>query len=103
MGEAPDAALEAAKWVEKVRVNPGNYADKKKFEVREYTDEQYAEELERIREHETMCTLPVAVITAAGKQVSEEALGAGADLFLAKPIKLVDLLHPVRTLLRLKD
>ncbi|MDP0492076.1 MAG: (E)-4-hydroxy-3-methylbut-2-enyl-diphosphate synthase [Verrucomicrobiota bacterium JB023] len=46
----PDAALEAAKWVEKVRVNPGNYADKKKFEVREYTDEQYAEELERIRE-----------------------------------------------------
>jgi (E)-4-hydroxy-3-methylbut-2-enyl-diphosphate synthase len=46
----PDAALEAAKWVEKVRVNPGNYADKKKFEVREYSDAQYAEELERIRE-----------------------------------------------------
>jgi (E)-4-hydroxy-3-methylbut-2-enyl-diphosphate synthase len=46
----PDAALEAAKWVEKVRVNPGNYADKKKFEIREYSDEQYAEELERIRE-----------------------------------------------------
>ena len=32
----PDAALEAARWVEKVRVNPGNYADKKKFQVREY-------------------------------------------------------------------
>jgi (E)-4-hydroxy-3-methylbut-2-enyl-diphosphate synthase len=46
----PDAALEAAKWVEKVRVNPGNYADKKKFEVREYTDAQYEEELGRIRE-----------------------------------------------------
>ena len=46
----PDAALEAAKWVEKIRVNPGNYADKKKFEIREYTDEQYVEELERIRE-----------------------------------------------------
>ncbi len=46
----PDAAFEAAKWVEKVRVNPGNYADKKKFEIREYTDEQYAEELLRIRE-----------------------------------------------------
>lgn len=45
----PDAAFEAAKWVEKIRVNPGNYADKKKFEVREYSDEQYAEELERIR------------------------------------------------------
>ena len=46
----PDAAFEAAKWVEKVRVNPGNYADKKKFEVREYTEEQYLEELDRIRE-----------------------------------------------------
>ena len=46
----PDAALEAAKWVEKVRVNPGNFVDKKKFDVREYTDAQYAEELERIEE-----------------------------------------------------
>jgi len=46
----PDAAMEAARWVEKVRVNPGNYADKKKFQVREYTDAQYAEELERIEE-----------------------------------------------------
>ena len=46
----PDAALEAAKWVEKVRINPGNYADSKKFKIIEYTDEQYAAELERIRE-----------------------------------------------------
>jgi (E)-4-hydroxy-3-methylbut-2-enyl-diphosphate synthase len=46
----PEAALESAKWVEKVRVNPGNYADSKKFAVREYTDEQYAEEIGRIRE-----------------------------------------------------
>jgi (E)-4-hydroxy-3-methylbut-2-enyl-diphosphate synthase len=53
----PDAALEAAKWVEKVRVNPGNYADKKKFEVREYSDAQYAEELERIREEFTPLVL----------------------------------------------
>lgn len=45
----PDAAMEAARWVEKVRVNPGNYADKKKFQVREYTEAEYAEELERIR------------------------------------------------------
>ena len=45
----PDAALEAAKWVDKVRVNPGNYADKKKFEVREYSDAEYEEELDRIR------------------------------------------------------
>ena len=41
----PDAAMEAVKWVEKVRVNPGNYADKKKFAVKEYTDDQYAEEV----------------------------------------------------------
>lgn len=46
----PDAAFEAAKWVEKIRVNPGNYADKKKFEVREYSDDQYEEELLRIRD-----------------------------------------------------
>lgn len=45
----PDAAMEAAKWVEKIRVNPGNYADKKKFEIREYSDAEYEEELERIR------------------------------------------------------
>jgi len=45
----PDAALEAAKWVEKIRINPGNFVDKKKFEIREYSDAQYDEELERIR------------------------------------------------------
>ena len=44
----PDAAMEAVKWCEMVRVNPGNYADSKKFDVREYTDEQYADELARI-------------------------------------------------------
>jgi (E)-4-hydroxy-3-methylbut-2-enyl-diphosphate synthase len=46
----PNAAELAAKIVEKVRINPGNYADKKKFEVIEYTDASYQEELERIRE-----------------------------------------------------
>lgn len=46
----PNAAEIAAKIVEKVRINPGNYADKKKFEVIEYTDESYQEELDRIRE-----------------------------------------------------
>ena len=45
----PEAAMEAAKWVDKVRINPGNYADSKKFVIREYTDEQYAAELNRIR------------------------------------------------------
>ena len=46
----PEAALEAAKWVEKVRINPGNYADSKKFKIVEYTDQEYAAELDRIRE-----------------------------------------------------
>ena len=46
----PEAAMEAAKWVDKVRINPGNYADSKKFVIREYTDEQYSGELNRIRE-----------------------------------------------------
>ena len=46
----PNAAEIAATIVEKVRVNPGNYADKKKFEELEYTDESYTSELERIRE-----------------------------------------------------
>jgi len=46
----PEAAMEAAKWVEKVRINPGNYADSKKFAVREYTDDEYTAEIGRIRE-----------------------------------------------------
>lgn len=46
----PEAAMEAAKWVEMVRVNPGNYTDSKKFAIKEYTDEQYGAELERIAE-----------------------------------------------------
>ena len=46
----PNAAEIAAGIVEKVRINPGNYADKKKFEVIEYTDESYQEELNRIRQ-----------------------------------------------------
>src|ERR1700716_127652 len=49
----PDAAMEAAKWVDKVRINPGNYADSKKFVIREYSDEQYAAELNRIHERFT--------------------------------------------------
>ncbi len=46
----PNAAELAARIVEKVRVNPGNYADKKRFEVIDYTDQSYQEELSRIRE-----------------------------------------------------
>ena len=53
----PNAALRAADFVEKIRINPGNYADKKKFINHEYTDESYAEELERIREKFTPLVL----------------------------------------------
>jgi (E)-4-hydroxy-3-methylbut-2-enyl-diphosphate synthase len=46
----PNAAMEAVEHVEKVRVNPGNYADKKKFAVREYTDADYETELQRLHD-----------------------------------------------------
>lgn len=46
----PNAAMIAADVVEKIRINPGNYADKKKFEVREYDDAQYEAEIERVHE-----------------------------------------------------
>ena len=53
----PNAAEIAAKYVEKVRVNPGNYADKKKFETLEYTDDSYSVELIRIEEKFTPLVL----------------------------------------------
>jgi (E)-4-hydroxy-3-methylbut-2-enyl-diphosphate synthase len=46
----PNAAMKAAEFVENVRINPGNYADRKKFIVREYTDAEYEAELERIHD-----------------------------------------------------
>ena len=46
----PSAAMEAVNHVDKVRINPGNYADNKKFAVKEYTDSDYAQELERLHE-----------------------------------------------------
>lgn len=53
----PNAAEIAARIIEKVRVNPGNYVDKKKFEQIEYTDAEYVEEIERIRERFTPLVL----------------------------------------------
>ena len=49
----PNAAEIAARLIEKVRVNPGNYVDKKKFDVIDYTDAEYAAEIDRIRERFT--------------------------------------------------
>jgi len=46
----PNAAETAARFVEKVRINPGNYIDRKKFESIDYTDADYAEEVDRIRD-----------------------------------------------------
>jgi (E)-4-hydroxy-3-methylbut-2-enyl-diphosphate synthase len=53
----PEAAMEAAEHVEKVRVNPGNFADSKAFKVKEYTDAQYDEELARLEERFTPLVL----------------------------------------------
>ena len=46
----PQAAMEAVEHVEKVRVNPGNYADKKRFAVRDYSDADYGRELQRLHD-----------------------------------------------------
>ncbi|QSR83800.1 (E)-4-hydroxy-3-methylbut-2-enyl-diphosphate synthase [Methylacidimicrobium sp. B4] len=46
----PEAAMEAAQWVDKVRINPGNYADRKKFVVRSYTDAEYASAVEQLED-----------------------------------------------------
>lgn len=53
----PNAAFRAADFVEKIRINPGNFADRKRFDHHEYTDESYAAELERIREKFTPLVL----------------------------------------------
>ena len=53
----PEAAMEAANWVEKVRINPGNFCDSKAFKIVEYTDAQYNEELERIEQRFTPLVL----------------------------------------------
>jgi len=47
----PKLAINVCEFVEKVRINPGNFVDRKKFEIREYTDAQYQEELERVEEN----------------------------------------------------
>ncbi len=53
----PDAAMVAADFVEKVRINPGNFVDGKAFKVREYTDEQYQDEIKRIEDKFTPLVL----------------------------------------------
>ncbi len=53
----PMAALAAAEFADKVRINPGNYTDSRKFAIREYSDAQYDEELERVEERFTPLVL----------------------------------------------
>ena len=61
----PDAALVAADFVEKVRINPGNYVDAKAFRVRDYTDQQYEDELKRIEEKFTPLVLKLKQLKKA--------------------------------------
>lgn len=61
----PAAAMIAAEYVDKVRINPGNYADRKMFKVREYTDDQYQEELNRIEEKFTPLVLKLKSLNKA--------------------------------------
>ena len=60
--------MEAVEHVEKVRVNPGNYADKKRFAVREYTDAEYERELQRL--HEAFSPLVRRSRSSAGRCAS---------------------------------
>jgi len=53
----PDAALEAAEHVEKVRINPGNFTDGKSFKTRDYSDQEYTDELARVEERFTPLVL----------------------------------------------
>ena len=61
----PDAAMEAANWVEMVRINPGNYADSKKFAIKEYSDDAYTAELGRIEEKFTPLVLKLKELKRA--------------------------------------
>src|SRR5437763_608042 len=72
---SPEAALAAADYVEKVRINPGNYADSRKLAVREYTDEQYAAEIARIEER----VIPLIVARARAAMLPESLLQGGAE------------------------
>jgi (E)-4-hydroxy-3-methylbut-2-enyl-diphosphate synthase len=62
---SPAAAMEAADYVEKVRINPGNFVDTKRFAVVEYTDEEYAAELSRIEERFTPLVLKMKKLKRA--------------------------------------
>ena len=75
----PSAALEAVEHVDKVRINPGNYADRKKFAVREYSDSQYNEELGRL--HDAFTPLvkrskPSAVRCGSGQIMARSPTGS---------------------------
>src|SRR6185369_431386 len=62
---SPQAAMEAAEYVEKVRINPGNFVDTKRFAVKEYTDAEYADELKRIEDRFTPLVLKLKKLRRA--------------------------------------
>ena len=78
----PSAAMEAVEHVEKVRVNPGNYADKKKFAVREYSDADYETELQRLLNPNRNPSLSKAEI----EQMLRDNLGVKQILWLGDGI-----------------
>jgi CheY-like chemotaxis protein len=57
--------------------------------------------VEKIRQEETLKTIPVIAISAGGKDAQERAMAAGVDIFLRKPVKFVEVLETVKTLLRI--
>ena len=61
----PDAAMVAADFVEKVRINPGNFVDGKAFKVREYTDIEYQDEIRRIEDKFTPLVLKLKKLKRA--------------------------------------
>ena len=98
----PNAAEVAADHVEKIRVNPGNYADKKKFETHEYTPETYAAELERIRERFTPLVLKCKALGRAMRigtnhgSLSDRILSHYGDTPLGMVESAMEFLHICR-------
>ena len=80
--------MKAVKWVEKVRINPGNYADSKKFAIKEYTDEAYAEELARIEERFTPLVLEAKRLNRAQRIITNH--GALSERYGDSPLGMVE-------------